>query len=266
MRVFISRHEPAVEPALANRVPGWSGLREGGCQEHQEGPLWLAETQPAGQRRVHFQHDVDAAGELVAGEVERDVSRDIGEHLRFEDDRYSAGGSEQHGVGFRRSFQPCPSRFRLLFEVRDRSALVQMIAEPSAVAARRWEIDLEEQVQSAGERVLPSREVRRGAQASSLEQAGERLFPARAVIGVIQAHESRDHPEPFVFLHLPAQPRLSPRRPLPAANQFLIFSRLLNAGQVVLQVPVPLAGTGNGREVLPQLISREWQVGLMKHI
>jgi hypothetical protein len=34
-----------------------------------------------------------------------------------------------------------------------------MIAEPGAVAARRWEIDLEEQVQSAGERVLPSREV-----------------------------------------------------------------------------------------------------------
>ena len=93
-----------------------------------------------------------------------------------------------------------------------------------------WEIDLEEQVQGAGERVLPSWEARWGAQPGSLEQAGERLFPAGAVISVIQAHQSRDHPEPFVFLHLPAQPRLRPRRPVPAADQCVIFSRLVNAG------------------------------------
>jgi hypothetical protein len=31
-------------------------------------------------------------------------------------------------------------------------------------------------------------------------------------------------------------------------------------------VPAFLAVVGNWREVLPQLISREWQVGLMKHI
>jgi putative transposase len=86
VRVLVSRHEPAVEPALADRVRGWSGLRERGCQQHQESPLWLAEAQRGGQRRVHFQHDVDAPRELVAGEVERDVSRDIGEHRRFEDD------------------------------------------------------------------------------------------------------------------------------------------------------------------------------------
>jgi hypothetical protein len=31
-------------------------------------------------------------------------------------------------------------------------------------------------------------------------------------------------------------------------------------------MPVALAWAGNGREVLSQLISREWQVGLMTHI
>ena len=121
-----------------------------------------------------------------------------------------------------------------------------MIAEPGAVAARRWEIDFEEQVQSAGQRVLPAREARRRAQPGSLEQAGEPLSPAGAVIGVIQAHESRGQPEPFVFLHLPAQPGLRRRRLIPAANQLVIFSRLFNAGQVVPQVPVPLAGPATG--------------------
>jgi hypothetical protein len=108
VRVLVSRHEPAVEPALTDRLPGSSRLRERGCQQDQESPLWLAEVQRGSQRRVHFQHDIDAPRELVAGEVERDVSRDIGEHLRFEDNRYSGGRSEQHGVGPRRSFQPRP--------------------------------------------------------------------------------------------------------------------------------------------------------------
>ena len=83
---------------------------------------------------------------------------------------------------------------------------------------------------------------------------------------MIEAHEGRSKPEPFVFLHLAPQPRLCPRRPIPAANAFVIFPRLFDAGQVVLQVPVPLARAGNGREMLSQLIGRERQVGLMKHI
>jgi hypothetical protein len=141
-----------------------------------------------------------------------------------------------------------------------------MIAEPGAVAARRWEIDFEEQVQGAGQRVLPAREARWGPQPGSLEQAGEQLSPARAAIGVIQAHEGRGQPEPFIFLHLPAQPRLRRRRLIPAANQLVILSRLFNAGQVVPQVPVPLARASNGREVFSQLISRERQVRVMKHI
>jgi hypothetical protein len=48
---------------------------------HQENSLWLAEAQRGSQCRVRFQHDVDAPRELVASEVERDVSRDIGERF-----------------------------------------------------------------------------------------------------------------------------------------------------------------------------------------
>ena len=118
------------------RVPGWPGLGERGCQQDQEGPLGLAEVQRGGQRRVGFEHDVDAPRELVAGEVEGDVSRDIGEHLCFEYDCCPALGSEQHCVGLRGPFQPRARRLRLLFEVRDRGALAQVIAEPGAVAAR----------------------------------------------------------------------------------------------------------------------------------
>jgi hypothetical protein len=91
-RVLVGRHEPAVEPAFADRVLGSSGLRERGCQQDQESPFWLAEVQRGCQRRVGVQHDVDVPRELVAGEVERDVRGDIGEHLGFEDDRYSVGG------------------------------------------------------------------------------------------------------------------------------------------------------------------------------
>jgi hypothetical protein len=141
-----------------------------------------------------------------------------------------------------------------------------MAAEPGAVAARRWEIDFEEQVQGVGQRVLPAREASWGPQPGSLEQAGEQLSPAGAAIGVIQAHEGRGQPEPFVFLYLPAQPRLRPRRPIPAANQLVIISRLCNAGQVVPQVPVSFARGKNGREVFSQLISRERQVRVVKHI
>ena len=92
------------------------------------------------------------------------------------------------------------------------------------------EIDFEEQVQGAGQRILPARETWWGPQPCSLEQAGEELLPAYAVIGVIQAHQGRGQPEPLVFLHLPAQPRLRPRRPSPVANELVIFSRLFNAG------------------------------------
>jgi hypothetical protein len=77
--------------------------------------------------------------------------------------------------------------------------------------------------------------------------------------GVIQAHEGRGQPEPFVFLHLPAQPRLRPRRLIPNADQLVIPSRLFDAGQVVPQVPVPLTRAKNGREVFSQLISGERQ-------
>jgi hypothetical protein len=141
-----------------------------------------------------------------------------------------------------------------------------MVAEPGAVAVRRWEIDFEEQVQGAGQRVLPAREARRGPQPCSLEQTSEQRSPARAAIGVIQAHEGRGQPEPFVFLHLPAQPRLRRRRLIPAANQLVILSRLFDAGQVVPQVPVPFTRAKNGREVFSQLISRERQVRVIKHI
>ena len=141
-----------------------------------------------------------------------------------------------------------------------------MLAEPGTVAGRRGEIDFEEQVRGAGQRVLPAREARWGPQPGSLEQTGEQLCPARAAIGVIQAHKGRGQPEPFVFLHLPAQLRLRRRRLNPAANQLVILSRLFNAGQVVPQVPVPLTRAKNGREVFSQLISRERQVRVMKHI
>jgi hypothetical protein len=40
---------------------------------------------------------------------------------------------------------------RTLFEVRDRGALAQMVAEPGAVAGRRGEIDFEERVQGAAQ-------------------------------------------------------------------------------------------------------------------
>jgi hypothetical protein len=63
-----------------------------------------------------------------------------------------------------------------------------------------------------------------------------------------------------------AQPRLRRRRPVPAANQLVIFPRLFNAGQVVPQVPVPLTRAKDGREVFSQLISRERQICVMKHI
>jgi hypothetical protein len=159
-----------------------------------------------------------------------------------------------------------PPRLRLIFEVGDRGALAQMVAEPGAVAARRWEIDFEEQVQSPGQRVLPAREARWGPQPGSVEQTSEQLCPARAAIGVIQAHEGRGQPEPFVFLHLPAQLYLRQRRLIPVANQLVILSRLFNAGQVVPQVPVPVSRVKNGREVCSQLISRERQVRVMKHI
>ena len=110
------------------------------------------------------------------------------------DNRYSVG-SEQHGVSPRRSFQPRPRRFRPLFEVRDRDAFAQMIAEPGAVAGRRWEIDFEEQVQGAGQRVLPAREARRRAQPGSLEQAGEqlsRLEPSSAWYRLMRAVASQN--------------------------------------------------------------------------
>jgi hypothetical protein len=73
-------------------------------------------------------------------------------------------------------------------------------------------LTFEEQVQGDGQRVLPAREARRVAQPGSLEQAGEQLSPAGAASGVIQAHEGRGQPEPFVFLYLQAQLRLGLHR------------------------------------------------------
>ena len=102
------------------------------------------------------------------------------------------------------------------------------------------EIDFEEQVQGAGQRVLPAREARWGPQPGSLEQAGEPLSPAGAVIGVIQAHEGRGQPEPFVFLHLPAQPSLCRRRLSPpriSSSYFLALQRW----------PGSTAGAGSSR-------------------
>ncbi len=104
-----------------------------------------------------------------------------------------------------------------------------MLAEPGAVAGRRGKIDFEEQVQGAGQRVLPALEARWGPQPGSLEQTGEQLSPARAAIGVIQAHEGRGQPEPFVFFHLPAQPRLRRRRlnPRRISSSYFIASSTL---------------------------------------
>ena len=45
-----------------------------------------------------------------------------------------------------------------------------------------------------------------------------------------------------------------------------MLSRLFNAGQVVPQVPVPFTWARNGRGVFSQLISRERQVRVIKHI
>ena len=126
-------------------------------------------------------------------------------------------------------------------------------------------VDFEEQVPAPAS--TSSQRGKPGGRAARLARAGGRTaLPARAAIGVVQAHQGRGQPEPFVFLHLPAQPRLRWRRLIPAANQLVILSRLFNAGQVVPQVPVPLARARNGREVFSQLISGERQVRVMKHI
>ncbi len=151
-------------------------------------------------------------------------------------------------------------RRRALSEVGDRNALVQVITQPRAVAARRRKADFEEQVQRAGKRVHPMAETRRRAQSGSLQQAAERFRPGAACIRVIQGHECCGHPESLVLLHLPAQPGLRWRWFDPAANKVVIFPRAVNAGQVVPQVPVLLAGAKNGSEVSLQLIGCERQV------
>jgi hypothetical protein len=60
-----------------------------------------------------------------------------------------------------------------------------------------------------------SARTRWGPEPGSLEQAGEQLFPAGAAIGVIQAHEGRGQPEPFVFLHLPGPAASAPASACP---------------------------------------------------
>ena len=103
-------------------------------------------------------------------------------------------------------------------------------------------------------------EAGRRAQSGSLQQAAERFRLGAACVRVIQGHERRGHPESFVLLHLPAQPGLRWRWLDPTANKVVIFLRAVNAGQVVPQVPVLLAGAKNRGKVSLQLIGCERQV------
>lgn len=140
--VLVGGHEPAVEPA-AGCVSGCYGSQKRWSEKHHEGPPGFPPAQRGLQLGVRFQHDVNDSCELVAGEVERDVCGYVGEHLRFEDDRHAGIRSEQHGVGFRRSFQPCACGFRSLSQVWDGRTLVEVIAEPELVAGRGWEVGFE---------------------------------------------------------------------------------------------------------------------------
>jgi hypothetical protein len=76
----------------------------------------------------------------------------------------------------------------------------------------------------------------------------------------------RGQPEPFVFFHLPAQPRLRRRRLAATADQLPAFPGLSRAGLLVLQVPVLFARAADRREVTAQLVSGERQVHGMKHL